>query len=310
MIFLLVTHSTKAHIAVLCTNLFFAVNYTLVKIISPKLVGPYGLNVLRVGISLALFWLMWLIGKSVRKEIVTAGIKKHHVFRFFLCGLTGVAINQMLFIKGLTITSAIHASLLMLCTPLLITLFAFWVLKESVTLSKIAGLALGITGAVMLIASKESSGSASLKGDILIVLNAIAYTFYFILVKPLMKEYPPIHVMRWVFTFGFILIIPFGWKQFTEIAWNEFNTGYFAALAFIVLLGTFVAYLFNVYGIQQLGASVTGAYIYLQPILASIIASLFLGEALTAKKIVAGVLILIGVFLVSKKTNHIESQTT
>ena len=107
-----------------------------------------------------------------------AGIKKKHLVRFLLCGLTGVAINQTLFIKGLTMTSTIHASLLMLCTPLLITLFAFWILKEKITIAKIAGLALGISGALLLVMSKEINGTASLNGDLFIVLNAIAYTFY------------------------------------------------------------------------------------------------------------------------------------
>src|SRR5215212_1893992 len=132
----------KAHIAVLATNIFFSANYGLVKYISPALIKPYALNLIRVAISILLFWLVWMFGKT------DAGIKKKHWFRFFLCALTGVAINQMLFVKGLTLTSTIHASLLMLCTPLLITLFAFWILKERITVIKAAGLALGIGGSV------------------------------------------------------------------------------------------------------------------------------------------------------------------
>jgi drug/metabolite transporter (DMT)-like permease len=287
--------NTKAHIAVLLTNIFFTANYSLVKYISPSHVGPYGLNILRVGISLLLFWLVWMMGKS------KAGIKKEHIVRFLLCGLSGVAVNQMLFIKGLTLTSTIHASLLMLCTPLLITLLAFWVLKEKVTIAKAAGLALGIGGAVLLVLSKEKSGTASLNGDLLIVLNAIAYTLYFILVKPLMNEYPPLHVVRWVFTFGFVMILPFGWMQFSSIQWSSFEWTHYVSLFSIVLFGTFLAYLFNVYGLQQLGAGVTGSYIYTQPVFTSVIAILFLNERFTIEKLLAGVLIFTGVFLVSRK---------
>jgi len=113
------------------------------------MIGPYGLNLVRVGVSLILFWSLWLLGKSIKADkAVNAGIKKEHFWRFFLCGLTGVAINQMLFIKGLTMTSTIHAALLMLSTPLLITILAFWILKERVTIAKALGLALGIGGAV------------------------------------------------------------------------------------------------------------------------------------------------------------------
>ncbi len=218
-----------------------------------------------------------------------------------LCGLTGVAINQMLFIKGLTMTSTIHASLLMLSTPLLITLFAFWILKEKITIAKVAGISLGIAGALLLIMSKEKNGTASLHGDLLIIINAIAYTLYFILVKPLMNEYPPLHVIRWVFTFGFIMILPVGWGQFSSIHWPSFGWTHFLSLSSIVICGTFLAYLFNVYGLRQLGAGVTGSYIYTQPVFAAIIATLFLHEAFTTEKIIAGLMIFTGVFLVSRK---------
>lgn len=286
-----ITH--KAHIAVLFTNIFFAINFSLVKFISPSRVGPYGLNILRVGISLILFWLLWTAGKT------PAGIQRKHIPRFLLCGLTGVAINQMLFIKGLTLTSTIHASLLMLCTPLLITLLAFWFLRESLTWGKGLGLLLGISGATLLILHKEPQGTASLSGDLLIVMNAIAYTFYFILVKPLMQVYHPLHVIRWVFTFGLLLILPVGWPQFAAIRWEAFDGAALAALATVVVGGTFLAYSFNIYGIRHLGAAVTGSYIYTQPIFATLIAILFLGEAFTWQKALSGALIFSGVFLVS-----------
>ena len=270
----------------------------MVKYISPSLVGPYGLNILRVGVSLLLLWTVWTMGK------ISAGIRKEHLGRFLLCALAGVAVNQMLFIKGLTMTSTIHASLLMLCTPLLITVFAFWILREKITIAKAAGLALGIGGAALLIMSKEKAGPAasSLTGDILIILNAVSYTLYFILVKPLMKVYPPLHVVRWIFTFGFIMILPFGWMQFSAIQWPQFEWSHVAALAFIVICGTFLAYFFNVYGIRHLGAGITGSYIYTQPVFAAIVATLVLHEQFTFQKIVAGVLIFAGVFLVSRKT--------
>lgn len=293
----------KAHIAVLLTNIFFAANFSLVKYTSPALVGPYGLNIIRVGISLALFWLLWSFGK------ISARIKREHIPRFILCGLTGVAINQMLFIKGLTMTSTIHASLLMLCTPLLITLFAFWILGEKITLLKITGLTLGIAGATLLIVNKESGGTATLNGDLLIVFNAISYAFYFILVKPLMEVYHPLHIIRWVFTIGLVLILPFGWQQFDAINWQQFHTRDIAALFMIVICGTFLAYSFNIYGIRHLGAAVTGSYIYTQPVFVALVAVLFLREKFTIDKLVAAILIFTGVFLVSRKKTKIPTVT-
>jgi len=290
------TTTTKAHIAVLFTNLFFALNLSLVKHISPALVGAYGLNIFRVGISLLLFWTVWSMGKTA------AAIKRKDIPRFLLCGLTGVAINQMLFVKGLTLTSTIHAALLMLCTPLLITVFAFWILKEKITWQKALGLSLGIGGAVLLITTKEKNGSASLTGDLYIVVNAMAYTIYFILVKPLMRDYPPLHVIRWVFTFGFFMILPFGWNEFIHTGWPSFQLSHYMALGMVVICGTFLAYSFNIFGIKHLGAGITGSYIYTQPVFAAVIAALFLQEQFTLEKIIAGALIFGGVFLVSRKT--------
>ncbi len=85
----------RAHIAVLCTNLFFAMNFSLVKMISPSLVGPLAVNVLRASLSVILFWIVWSFGKT------SARIMKKDIGRFMLCGLTGVALNQILLLKDL-----------------------------------------------------------------------------------------------------------------------------------------------------------------------------------------------------------------
>jgi len=289
--------STKAHLAVLGTNLFFAANYSFIKLVSPEYIKPFGLNLYRVGISVLLFWLLWVFSKS------PAGIRRQDAGRFFLCSLTGIAINQMLFIKGLTMTSTVHASLLMLTTPLLITLFALWVLKEKMTITKAVGLMLGISGATLLILPKGSAdaGTDYLLGDVLILINAVSYSIYFILVKPLMQHYSPLHVIRWVFTIGFVIMLPFCWKEAAEADFSRFEWQQLSILAAIIFTGTFLAYIFNIYGIQHLGAGVTGAYIYTQPVFAVIIASILLGENITMQKLAAAFLIFSGVYIAGMK---------
>jgi drug/metabolite transporter (DMT)-like permease len=293
-----VNTTTKAHLAVLGTNLFFAANFTLVKMIAPAHIGAFGLNVYRAGLSLLLFWGVWLAGR------VPARIERRHWGRFLLCAFTGVAVNQMLFLKGLTLTSTVHASLLMLTTPLLITVFALWVLKERLTGLKALGLALGVGGAALLILAKESSAHATdyLLGDVLILVNAISYSVYFILVKPLMEHYSPLHVIRWVFTLGFLMILPFGWAQAAAVDFGVWEAQHFIALAGVVITGTFLAYYFNTYGIRHLGAATTGAYIYTQPVFAVIIAALVLGEELNWQKALAAALIFSGVYLVNTRS--------
>lgn len=285
----------KAHIAVLLTNFFFAANLSLVKHISPSLVGAFGVNFFRVGITLLLFWILWVFSDK------SARIDKKDIPRFVGCALTGVAINQMLFIKGLTLTSTIHAALLMLSTPMLITLFALLWLRESFTLFKGIGLALGIGGAVLLILSKDASGISSVSGDVLILINAISYAIYFILAKPLMTRYQPLYVIRWVFTFGFLLILPFSWSDVVRINWEQALFSQVLSLGALVFFGTFLTYSFNTYGLKHLGAGITGSYIYTQPVFAAIIAALFLQEQFSFEKVIAASLIFSGVYLVSRK---------
>lgn len=294
-------HKTTAHLALLFTNIFFAINYTSVKyLINHELVKPFGLNLLRVGISAILLWFLYFF-----KPVKTI-IHKKDIGRFLLCALTGIAINQMLFIKGLSLTFSIHASLLMLTTPILITFIAAWLLKERLNNFKIAGLILGITGAIILILARENSGKGAdvLYGDILIILNAISYTIYFILVKPLMKEYKPVTVIRMIFTIGFFMMLPFCWKEFREVPWQLYDTTSYMLLVSIVFGGTFLAYIFNVYGIKILGASMAGTYIYSQPVFAAAIAIVFLGEVLSPYKIIAAIFIFAGVYLANKTTTN------
>jgi drug/metabolite transporter (DMT)-like permease len=288
---------TKAHLAVLAANLIFGVNFSVVKYITPQLIKPFGLNVVRVLVTTLLFWLLALGERN------STPVARKHMPLFLLCGITGVAINQLLFIKGLSMTYSTHGALLMLCTPLLITVMAFFFLKEKLDIFRITGLALGVAGAVMLVTSRERGGGGSnvILGDILIIINAISYSFYFILVKPLILAYSPLQVIRWVFTMGAIFIIPLGWTEFVEAPWESFTVVDYAAIAFVVLGATFMAYLFNIYGLQHLHASGTGSYIYLQPIFATAVAVIFLQEALGWEKLLAAAFIFAGVYLVNRK---------
>jgi drug/metabolite transporter (DMT)-like permease len=287
----------KPHLALLATNFFFGINFSAVQHITKNLVGPFALNVIRVGVCTILFWALLALYPQ------KAGIQKKHIGRFILCAITGVVINQALFIKGLSLTLSIHASLLILVTPILITVAATFLAKEGLSTLKIAGLMAGIGGAAMLALHKESHGSGQniLLGDIFIIINSISYTFYFIMVKQLMAAYTPLHVIRWVFTLGLPFIALIGYNEFIQINWPAFVLTDWLALFLIVIGATFFAYLFNLYGISKLGASVTGAYIYTQPVFATIIAISFLNESLTIYKCMAATLIITGVILVSKK---------
>ncbi len=248
-------------------------------------------------VSVFMFWCLYLLKPS------QPGIKRKDIGRFIVCGVTGVAINQMLFVKGISLTTSIHGALLMLATPIFISFIALWLLREKLSKWKLAGLLLGVSGAVILISMREQTGSGSniLLGDALVVGNAICYAFYMVLVRPLMKEYSPIHALRWTFTIGAFVILPFGWTEFTQVEWAHLPLQVWAIMAFVVIGSTFFAYLFTIYSINVIGASTTGAYIYTQPFFATVIAVFVAGETITFYKVFAGILILCGVLLVNKK---------
>lgn len=291
-----VSDRLKAHLALLGANIFYGAGFTVAKQVMPELIKPLGFIFIRVSVVMVLFWLSFAGGSKFR-----AKIEKKDWPILVLGGLFGVALNQGLFFLGLNLTFPIHASLIMMSTPLLITIISLIVLREGITWDKALGLVLGIGGATLLMSAGQEitiTGSSAL-GDFLVFLNAASYAVYLVLIKPLMLRYRPIIVIRWVFLFGFLFVLPFGLPQFLEIPWQRFEAVDYLSVAFIVICVTFFTYLWNIYALRFLSPSTAGAYIYLQPIFAAIISVVVTGEDLTFIKIIATVLIFSGVFLVN-----------
>lgn len=244
-----------------------------------------------------LFWGLFLIRREPQKFT-----RKDWILLLF-CAFSAIALNQLLFIKGLSLSVPIHAALLALITPILITLLAVRLLREPLTKGKVAGLLCGLSGAVLLVSGKEpgAPGDNIILGDFMVILSAIAYTFYFILVKPLMDRHSPMTVVRWIFTLGFFMTLPVCYPEFASIQWQSFHTLHWVLLGMIVIPGTALAYIFNVYGIKHLSSSTAGAYIYSQPVFAVLIAMIFLHQKLTLPIVFAAALIFTGVYLANRK---------
>jgi drug/metabolite transporter (DMT)-like permease len=292
--------TTKAHGAVLAANLFFGINFSVMKSITPGLMPPLALNLARVGGAALMFWLLWFWRPGGNH------IDKKHRGRLLLCTITGVVVNQVLFTKGVSLTTPIHGSLLMMCCPIAVFFIAAWLHRELPGWRKIAGLTLGICGALLLISMREKGapGENIILGDVLILINAVSYAFYLVLVRPLMQRYNAVVLNRWLFTVGLLMLLPIGWRDFEAVDWAGFGWRGYMALAFIVVAVTFLAYLFTAYGVGVLGSSVTGAYIYSQPVFAAMIAIAFAGDtARLPLKLLAAILIFTGVFMVSKKND-------
>jgi drug/metabolite transporter (DMT)-like permease len=291
-----------AHIALLLVNMLYGANYLVAKGLMPSVIGPSGFIVLRVLGALSLF----LIWKSFVKEKVA----KADLLRLAGCGLFGVAMNQLLFFNGLSITSPINASIIMTSNPILVLVIASILLKERITKLKLSGVILGATGAIVLItASDRGIGSgSSILGDTMCLINAISYGVYLVMVKPLMAKYSPITVITYVFMFGMLVVLPIGMPQFLAISWNTITQSQWIGIGYVVIATTFLVYLLNIFALKHVSASVASSYIYLQPVMAVLFGYLFHyiftgfpnPGTITPLKIVCALAIFTGVYLVSK----------
>jgi drug/metabolite transporter (DMT)-like permease len=176
-------------------------------------------------------------------------------------------------------------------------------IKEKTTRTKLIGILLGIYGALITIVygKKLSAGADPLKGNIFLFINAVSYSIYFVLVKPMMKKYNTFTVMKWTFLFGFIGIIPFSFHAFSSVNWEHFTVFTWSALIYVVVATTFLAYLLTAYSMKTVNPTVASFYIYLQPVVASLLAVMIYSETITPVKFFSAALIFIGIYLVSKK---------
>jgi drug/metabolite transporter (DMT)-like permease len=146
-------------------------------------------------------------------------------------------------------------------------------------------------------------------GDVMVTGNAIIYAFYLVYAKSLMQKYHPLTVTMWSFLFGWLVVLPFGYGEFTEINFSSFTLKIWLFVAFITLGSTFVTYVLNAYALRKASSSLVGSYIYLQPVLATFIAILSGNDNLTIQKFIYILVIFGGVFLVSwrkKTTEHLD----
>lgn len=278
---------------------FYAINYIVAKGIMPTYIGPSGFIFYRVFGATILFW---IVHRFISKE----KIKREDYPLFIQCALLGVAMNQLFFFNGLNLTTPINSSVIMTSNPILVLAASAIILKERITPTKAIGVGLGIFGAIALIALPVLVERGSLGwsegnswGDLMILINAISYGLYLISVKPLMKKYEAMTVIKWVFTFGCVMVFPFGYDQALEVDWAAMPPQVLWGVAYVVVGVTFLVYFLNVFAMKTVSPSVVSAYIYLQPVLAGILSVALGMEKLHWIQVVAALLIFSGVYLVS-----------
>lgn len=282
-----------AHYALLAVALIYGLNYIIAKDVMDGYLEPRGFILVRALGATALFWIFHRNSERTR-------IRRNDWWRFALAGLFGVALNQIMFFEGLQRTTPINASIIMTVNPILVLLLSALILREGLGWIKILGIAAGAAGAVWLISGRgevDLLDSRTSIGNLLVLINATSYALYLIVVKPLMARYPPIQVIKWVFVLGLMYVLPFGYPELVEAPWGDWDTGIYLKVAFVVVFTTFFAYLLNVYALKTVTSTTVSAYIYLQPVFATIFSLLLGTDHLTLREIGAAGLIFVGVYM-------------
>ena len=287
-----------ALISATLVSLIYGVTFTIAKDVMPLYIDAYGFILLRVGGSVFLFWFVWLF--MPKEKIASADFPRIIAAAFF-----GVAFNMLTFFKGLSLTSPISAAVIMVSTPMIVLTLSAIIMKERMEKRKIFGIVLGLVGTAFLILYGKSIGSATNAGlgNFLVLVNAISYGFYLIIVKKLMDRYNAFTFVKWIYLFGFIMVLPFGWSQFQTVDWTVVPVDICWKIGFVVVFSTFLTYLLNLLSMKELKPTIVAVFIYLQPLFATIFAISLGKDELSLVKIGSAVLIFAGVYLVTIRKN-------
>ncbi|WP_196892864.1 DMT family transporter [Aureivirga marina] len=293
----------RSHFFIFLANTIVGITYLLAKEVIPNNISAEAFFFLRILGATILFWSIYVFKKEK--------IDKRDYLRIFFCGLLGVTISKLAFFKGLEHTSPIDSSIISTLTPVAILFFSYFLLKEKMGILKILGIILGFGGTIVLIlfGDHESAGSASIYGNLLTLLKVLSYAAYIILAKPLMQKYHHITVISWVFLVALITSIPFSYSFVLKTDLTLITPFALFVILYVTVGSTFLVYLFNLYSLKHLPASIIGSYIYLQPVVTYIAIEIYEAfthspkytEDLSPLKIISCIMIFVGIFLVSKK---------
>lgn len=299
------TNLIRAHLALFTVNALYGANHVVAKGVMPDYLTPSVFIFLRASGAAILFWLVKLL--FVRERVT-----RKDLLRMAICGIFGVAVNQLFFFHGLSLTSSINTGIIMTINPILVAILSYFVLKEIITWRKSIGILLGAGGAILLtLTAGTGSGDSSL-GDLFIFINASSYAIYLVLVKPLMKKYTPLTVITYVFSFGMIYVALYP-PTLMELSITDFAAipaKYIYIIIYVIVGVTFLTYLLTVYGLKHLSPSVSSSYIYLQPVLVMLFTFVLsyleftedYSGTITLEKIIYMLIIFVGVYLTSSSS--------
>ncbi|MCH1431673.1 MAG: DMT family transporter [Flavobacteriaceae bacterium] len=276
----------------------YGLNHTIAKVVMPHYIGPFGFIMLRVVGASVLFWTISLF---VPKET----IERKDYLRIAGAAFLGMCINMLMFFKGLQLSTPINSGVIVTLTPIIILILSAFFLKEKLTLFKFLGIVLGFTGAIILILYGNTTQVLNAPniplGNTMLLINATSFGAYLVMVKPLTEKYSTITLMKWMFLIGIFYTFPVTYSEFSEVSWAILPFEVIWRMGFVVVGTTFMTYMLNVYALKTLPPTAIGAFTYLQPLITILYAVITGNDILDGVKILACLLVFVGVYLVSKK---------
>ncbi len=272
------------------------------------IVSPLIVTDLRIAGAMALFWIVSFFQKPEH-------VSSKDLMRLLGAALLGIVFNQGCFIFGVSLSSPGDASIITTSMPLWAMVLAAFILKEPITGKKVLGIAAGAAGALMLImgssgvkASASKGGDYAIWGDLLVLSAQFCYALYIVLYKNFVNKYSLVTIMKWMFTYSFICVLPFSARDLMNVQWSGLGGLEIAGLAFIVVGSTFLSYMLVVVGQKNLRPTVAGMYNYIQPIVACIVAVLWGMDSFNWVKGCAVALIFGGVYLVTASRSRKDAE--
>lgn len=293
-----------ALLAVFSTAIFYGINYTLVKEIMPGYMSSYALVWIRICAATLLFWITSFFIKS-------SPLEKKDFLPVALLSIIAIVINILSFFKGLSLTTPINGAVIMVTTPILVFVFSLFILKEKLNWKRALGILIGLLGAYSLTTSgaQKSVNAVNIPlGNLLVFVNASGYALYLILAKKMIAKYHPIVFVKWLYTFGLLFMTPFVFHEVLEVEWQEIPVNIYWTIAYVVVFATYFNFLFNLYGLKQLKPTTVSAFIYTQPVIASLFALSVGADELSIAKVLSSLAVFLGVYLVSSQPKEAQNK--
>jgi drug/metabolite transporter (DMT)-like permease len=275
------------HLALVLVSILFGINYVVGKYLLFQ-IGPAAWTFVRPALTAVI--LAALVAPSLFK------VNRRQWAKIGVAGLFGVVFNQVFYFEGLYRTTVIHTVVINTTVPIFTLLFSVVLKYEKMNLWRAMGMTLGVIGVLIVLeVERLQLSSRFLLGDTLILMNCLSFSLYLVLSKPINREVPPLTVTAGMFLIGSILIGVYGGPAAAHISWTHFGPIVYGCIAFSVIGGTIGTYFLNNWALSRVDSSAVAIYIYIQPLVAGILSHFLFNETLSARMLIATILVFSGV---------------